>query len=405
MARNIVDTLEPRKTLPATLLGVSLGLAAGSVFAASVSALAGYFARRMVTPEERRTGNALIRAIVTDEEGQIWLHFTRGADTADPGACMLIAEDEACVARLSAPRPVPEKPRLVARKLEQIYRGSLDGVRRGYLSGAIYEHPQDAGFDAEDITLDLAVGPGPAWLIPGTTARNLWVIGVHGRGAKRTESIRALPVLTELGATVLLMSYRNDGLAPNAVDGRYGLGDTEWQDVETAVRYARNHGATQIVLLGWSMGGAIALQTADRSALAAHIDSLMLVGPVINWVDVISHQARLNKIPQTVGRFAGWLLTNRAGRWATGLAAPVNLKRLNWVDRAAELHHPTLLMHSKDDQFVPYGPSLKLAALRPDLVTLRVFSGAGHTREPNSDPQGFAAAIREVLTRRIEAQR
>lgn len=404
MARNIVNTLEPRKTVPATFLGVGLGIAAGSLVAASVSALAGYFARRVVTPEERRTGNSVIREIVTDEMGALWLHLVKDTETNEPGQCTMLTEGDSCVARLSAPQPVPGNPRLVARKLEHIYRGSLEGVRRCYLSGAIYDHPSDIGIQSEDIVLNLENGPGPAWLVPGTSHKNVWVIGVHGRGARRNETIRALPVLTELGVTALLMSYRNDGLAASAVDGRYGLGDTEWHDVQTAIEYALAHGAQQIVLLGWSMGGAISLQTANRSELASKIDSLMLVGPVINWVDVLSHQARMNKIPQSVGRFAQWLLTNRAGRWITGQAAPLNLKRLNWVDRANELRHPTLIMHSRDDQFVPHGPSVKLAELRPDLVQLQTFVGAGHTREPNSDPNGFAAAIREFLTARINGQ-
>lgn len=403
MARKIVDKLEPRKTVPATLIGAGLGVAAGSLVAASVSALAGYFARRVVTPEERRASNAVIREITTDAQGKLWMHLARDAETAEPGGCTFLAEFDACAVRLSAPQDVAGKPKIVARQIEQVYRGTLDGVKRGYLSGAMYEHPSDLGFEAEDVSVSLDVGDGPAWLVPGTSHQDVWVIGVHGRGARRTESIRALPALAKAGVSTLLMSYRNDGLAPTAPDGRYGLGDTEWLDVEAAVHFATSRGARQVILLGWSMGGAISLQMADRSDLADRVDSLMLVGPVINWVDVLSHQARANKIPQSVGRFGQWLLSNEAGRWITGQAAPVNLKRLNWVDRAEELSHPILLMHSRDDQFVPNGPSLKLAALRPDLVSLKTFTLAGHTREPNVDPQGFAQTVSDFLAARIEA--
>lgn len=401
MARKIADTLQPRKTVPATLIGVGLGLGAGSLLAASVSALAGYFARRVVTPEERRTGNSIIREVVTDSEGQLWLHFTKDPETSEPGPCSFLTEFDACAVRLSAPEEVPGKPRLVARRIEQVYRGSLEGVRRGNLSGAVYEHPADLGFAAEDVVVPLEGGDGPAWLVRGTSNEKVWVIGVHGRGARRNESIRALPALASMGVTTLLMSYRNDGLAPSAPDGRYGLGDTEWHDVQAGVRFALEHGAEQIILLGWSMGGAISLQAADRSDLADRIDSLILVGPVINWVDVLSHQARANKIPQSVGRFGQWLLSNKAGRWVTGQAAPVNLRRLNWVERADELDYPTLILHSRDDEFVPNRPSLELAALRPDLVTLKTFTKAGHTREPNVDPKGFAQAVTGFLEKRI----
>ncbi|WP_396276826.1 alpha/beta hydrolase [Glutamicibacter creatinolyticus] len=399
----IVKSLEPRKTVPATLLGTLIGVTAGSLVAASVSALAAYFARRVVTPEDSRIGRDVIRSIHTDEHGQVWVHLVRDAETAAAGEHSMFTHAGACCVRLSGPEPVPGKPKLVARKVLHTYYGQLAGARRANLSGSVYGHPNDVGIDVRQVQLELEVGPGPAWLMPGTEHPDTWVICVHGRGARPTESIRALPTLRGLGVTALLMSYRNDGVAPDASDGRYGLGDTEWHDVESAIRYAIEHQAKRIVLLGWSMGGAISLQTADRSYLAEQIDSLMLVGPVINWVDVLSHQARMNRIPQTVGLFAQWLLSNRAGRWITGLAAPVNLKRLNWVERAAELRHPVLIMHSRDDDFVPSGPSEQLARLRPDLVQLRTFTGAAHTREPNVDPQGFAAAIEAFMAARLQA--
>src|SRR5699024_8087936 len=132
------------------------------------------------------------------------------------------------------------------------------------------------------------------------------------------------------GLTSLLISYRNDGDAPAAADRRYGLGLTEWQDVEAAIVFALARGARQVILMGWSMGGAIALQTADRSAHSDVISGLVLDAPVINWVDVLAHHAELNRIPAAVGEFALWLLSNRAGRALTGLAAPLDLKALNW---------------------------------------------------------------------------
>lgn len=401
MPRKIVQTLEPRKTVPATLLGTGIGVAAGSLVAASVSGLAAYFARRVVTPETQHPGREIIRNIVTDAQGCTWVHFARDTETAAAGEHSLFTHGGQCCVRLSGPHPVPGKPKLVARQVLHTYYGELVGARRGNLSGSIYEHPSDIGVQAEDVSIELEVGAAPAWLVRGSRHPEVWVICVHGRGARPTESIRALPTFERLGVTALLMSYRNDGVAPDASDGRYGLGDTEWHDVESAIRYALEQGAGQILLMGWSMGGAISLQAADRSFLADRIDSLMLVGPVINWVDVLSHQARLNRIPQTVGLFAQWLLSNPAGRWITGLAAPVNLKRLNWVERADELRHPMLILHSRDDDFVPSGPSERLARLRPELITLRTFSGAGHTREPNVDPEGFDRAVGDFIATRL----
>ena len=167
--------------------------------------------------------------------------------------------------------------------------------------------------------------------------------------------------------------------------------------MEAAIGYALDHGAHNVVLFGWSMGGAICLQAADQSIHRNRIRALVLDAPVINWIDVLAYQARLNRIPAAIGRFTQWLISNKAGRLLTGLASPLDLRKMNWVDRADQLSVPTLILHSQDDDFVPYGPSAELAEQNPRLVTFERFSGAGHTREWNVDPERWESTVADWL--------
>ncbi|MDN6300062.1 MAG: alpha/beta hydrolase, partial [Micrococcaceae bacterium] len=129
----------------------------------------------------------------------------------------------------------------------------------------------------------------------------------------------------------------------------------------------------------------------------------VLDGPVVNWIDVLRHQAKVNRIPEAVGRLGQWLLSNRAGRAITGLAAPVDLKELNWIAKADQLRVPTLILHSEDDDFVPVGPSAQLAELNPEMVTFERFTLAAHTREWNVDPERWEQTVIRWLSRIIVA--
>src|SRR5690606_37187059 len=99
-----------------------------------------------------------------------------------------------------------------------------------------------------------------------------------------------VPVFHRAGYTSLLISYRNDGDAPSSADHRYGLGDTEWRDVESAIRFALDSGARDVVLMGWSMGGATVLQTLTRSTFATAIRGVVLDSPVVDWVTTLQYQ-------------------------------------------------------------------------------------------------------------------
>ena len=83
----------------------------------------------------------------------------------------------------------------------------------------------------------------------------------------------------------------------------------------------------------------------------------------------------------------------------TGLAQAIDVTLTNWVARADELTKPMLVIHSVDDEFVPYGPSAQLARLRPDIVTWQRWEQARHVREWNTDPARWERYVREFLAR------
>ena len=79
------------------------------------------------------------------------------------------------------------------------------------------------------------------------------------------------------------------------------------------------------------------------------------------------------------------------------MAEPLDITVTNWVARAEELHHPMLLIHSRTDETVPYGPSEELAEKRPDLITLDLWDGPMHCREWNTDPERWERTVRDFL--------
>ncbi|BDZ46898.1 alpha/beta hydrolase [Naasia aerilata] len=96
------------------------------------------------------------------------------------------------------------------------------------------------------------------------------------------------------------------------------------------------------------------------------------------------------------------LLSSKWGRPLTGQEHPIDLARLDFVARAAELETPILVLHSDDDGFVPSNGSRELAAARPDLVTFVGFEIARHTKLWNLDRERWEGAIASWLAERAE---
>lgn len=253
-------------------------------------------------------------------------------------------------------------------------------------------NPGVVGMEYAEVTLDSELGELAAYRVPAplrpdeqqALARGTWIVFAHGRGGQREEANRYLPLWHELGYEVLVPQYRNDAGAPQDPSGRYGLGGTEWRDIDTALAYALDNGAEQVVLAGWSKGGAINLQVLARSEHEDAVVGLVLDAPVLDWRDVFSHQGEIAGLPP-------WI-TDLAMRFVE-LRGSLDLDDLDWTtreDAAVVIDVPVYLVHSDDDAFVPNGPSRDLAEfLGPDRVTTRFDGPADHTREWNVDPEGY----------------
>jgi hypothetical protein len=374
------------------LVGASAALAAG----AAASALATHFARRVVSPDAERPEDVDVLGVGA---GTITLRATE--ETVAPGRYGLWLDGGEGHVRLGEVLDHDEQARTVTRRLLSVDRGRVrEGAARW--NQYFYAGTPASALDLpyEEVAVESDLGPLPAWFVPPAPAvrrRDTWAILVHGRGATREECLRALPILHRLGFPALVVSYRNDHDATRAGRGRYHLGDAEWLDVEGALLHAVGAGAQDVVLVGWSMGGAIALQLVSRSWTADRVRAVVLNAPVLDWRDVLDHHARLNRVPAGIGRLSQAVLEHPHARRLVGVEAPISLNRMDWVTRASELRLPVLLIHSDDDEFVPSGPSRRLAMARPDLVTFVPSKGARHTKEWNVDPEGWDTAVARFL--------
>lgn len=376
---------------------IGAAITGGSVTAlgalSSVSAAA-YFARRVLTPDRQRPDDTEIREV---SEHSVTLGLT--ADTVVPGRYGLWLDEARGHCRVGDVLHVDEQEGLVRRELLGVDYGHLaPGFARWnqYYFGSGPE--QSLGLPTRHVEVLTELGPMPAWVIEAEHRTTRWAIFVHGRGARREEGLRAVKPLRDSGISVLIPSYRNDVGAPRGPDGRYNLGLSEWRDIEDAALYAVQQGARELILVGWSMGGAIVLQTLDRSWLTGHVSHVVLDAPVIDWNDVLAHHARQHGVPAPVGSLSRTLMGKRWARRLVGVHDAVDVAQTNWVARADELRHRMLLIHSVDDEFVPVGPSEQLAEARPDLVWFEPWKTARHTKEWNTDPERWETAVSEFVS-------
>lgn len=267
----------------------------------------------------------------------------------------------------------------------------------------VFFEPSAVGGRFEEVNVPTAYGAAPAWLFEAEKT-DVWVIHIHGSWTDRSIMFRDVHAFSSLGFTSLVPTFRSDPeVSPPQAESSH-LGQTEWRDVESAVSYAVARGARRIILSGWSMGGTIALLTAERSAHRDRIVGVVLVGPVTSWRKTITAGAVRAGVPAIGAGLVMCLLQAPPFARMLGLEEPIDFDALEWVDVPNRVAVPTLVLHSYTDQEVPWEISAAFQRANPDTVTLIPLPEAHHTQEWNASPCTFSNELTAWVSKTILAE-
>lgn len=289
-----------------------------------------------------------------------------------------------------------EQSKSVVREIVKVSGTPLEtGSVRGRWSGHAIGHPELINATtAEDIVLKTPHGDAPAWVIrpddqePGNT----WAVHVHGIRTTRYSALRSVPVAMSMGMTSVVPSYWGDQEnISRGVEPCY-LGQREWKDVETALDYAVEHGAENIVLFGWSMGATISLLLTERSRHRDRIKGLILVSPATNSTATLTVAGKNAGIPGPIAGVVPWVLSIGPLARLSGLDEAIDYGAVDWT-QPGRLKVPALLIHSDGDTDVPSELTRQFAARNPNFATIEIFDAVPHQLEWNTEPEKFEQTV------------
>ena len=190
---------------------------------------------------------------------------------------------------------------------------------------------------------------------------------------------------------LLSISYRNNIGAPHSSDSANHLGDSEWLDLEDAVKYALAHGAQHVVLYGWSEGGAVVEVFMHQSSLARVVQALVLDAPILDWTETFVYQAQKMSVP-------GFLVNT--AQLVTSIRSGINFDDLDQTNKQ-QPNVPILLFHGVNDTSTPVTVSDAFAKAHPDLVTYVRVTGVEHTEAWNANPQVYNNELTTFLKQKL----
>ncbi len=211
------------------------------------------------------------------------------------------------------------------------------------------------------------------WVMRQAAAKDApWVVFLHGNGAPISARLNILHYerLRRLGLNVIAPEYRGyagtGGVPTEAAVERDGRSAYDYLVESMRVPPSR------IVIFGWSLGSAVAVDVASGVPEAA----VILEGAPSSLVDI--GQIRYPFIP-------------------------IRLVMRNPFDSIAKIGHvhaPLLFLHSPDDAVVPIGEGRRLFAAAPDPKEFVEVQG-GHVYAAERDPKFFSYVRAFLIERSI----
>lgn len=238
---------------------------------------------------------------------------------------------------------------------------------------ALEATPAAVGLEYEDISVTTDDGIAVhAWYIPRDSARGT-LLFCHGNGGNISHRLTSIRQFHDLGLSVLIFDYRGYGQS----DGSPSEEGT-YRDAGAVLNYlleVKQVDPNKLIYFGRSLGGAVAAWLATRHPPKA----LILESCFSSIVDV--------------GAQAYWFLPVRL----------ISRYRYPAAEYVRQIHVPLMVIHSPDDEIVPYKFGKRLFDSANEPKEFLKISGSHNDGYINS-AQAYLAGMERFLYEHLPAQ-
>jgi fermentation-respiration switch protein FrsA (DUF1100 family) len=221
------------------------------------------------------------------------------------------------------------------------------------------------------------------WWIPAVGSADRAVIFLHGHGGSMDPDVQYVSALHAAGFNVLMFDFRAHGRS----DGRMStLGYLERQDVLGAVDLVRARGISRIGLLGFSMGGIVAMLAAP---ICPDVQAVISDGGPASLKTALTVWAWERGVPRPLGAVLAWLVLA-----VTSLRVGANQFRyepVRWVGRIAP--RPILFIHGERDPYIPPADFDALVAAANEPKEVWRVPEAGHRTVDQVYPEEYRQRV------------
>lgn len=204
--------------------------------------------------------------------------------------------------------------------------------------------PQAIGLTYESVRLTTGDGVGlHGWYLPAAEPEKT-LLFFHGNAGNISDRLESLEIFHRLGLNCLIIDYRGYGESEGK-PSEEGL----YLDAEAAWRYlteTRGVPAERIVIFGRSLGGGVASWLANK-----HSPSALII------------ESGFSSVPELAKKYYPYLPVRLIARM-----------RFDTLQRVKSIHAPLLVVHSREDELIPFehGERIHAAANDPkSLLTIR----------------------------------
>ena len=233
-------------------------------------------------------------------------------------------------------------------------------------SRALTNTPTDIGLDYQDVSIETTDGVAlHGWFISGQSSEVL--LFFHGNAGNISHRLASIKQFVDLGLSILIIDYRGYGQSAGKITEK-GI----YRDADAAWRYlTENRGiaSSNIVIFGRSLGASVASrQAAQQRPLALVVES------------------SFTSVPDIAQDLYPWL----PARWLSRLRHATR-------DYVADVHCPILVIHSRDDEIIPFQHGEAIFAAANEPKTLLPLRGT-HNDAFLYDERTYTDGLRMFLT-------